>query len=342
MTRSIAAIAILVISGIGITGCGGRSGALKRNSPLASTTTPTQRPLIVEAELTERLKTLCDSAGGDIGVAVIHVETDQTVVLEGAKQLPLYSVFKLPLAIAVLQEVEAKRLPLDRKVRVTPDDVAPGAQFNTDLWHKPVDKTVAELLELSIVRSDNTSSDKLLELVGGPATVTARMRALGFSNINIQYTVREFAAQRDKPNTGTASDLARLLSILQKGEVLQSAQTEMLLGFLTRAMTGEHRLRGGLPAGTPVADKTGTGEAGSTTNDVGLITLPEGKGHLAMAVLISGSKLSADAQEKLIAGLARAAYDAYVTPSRTPTVKEGSEPFHRSSLTVGVLLDGAL
>ena len=78
-------------------------------------------------------------------------------------------------------------------------------------------------------------------------------------------------------------------------------------------MTGEARLRATLPKGTPVADKTGTGEAGSSTNDVGIITLPEGKGHLAMAVLINGSKLPSEEQEKLIAELARVAYDAHVS-----------------------------
>src|SRR6185295_20225829 len=93
----------------------------------------------------------------------------------------------------VLQEVEKKNLSLDKKVRVSPDDVAPGSQFNADLWRKPVDKTVAELLEFSIVRSDNTSSDKLLQLVGGPAVVTERMRALGFANIDIVSSVREYA-----------------------------------------------------------------------------------------------------------------------------------------------------
>ena len=86
--------------------------------------------------------------------------------------MPLYSVFKLPLAVTVLKDVEEKQLLLDKKVRVTPEDVAPGSQFNADLWRKPVEKTVAELLELSIVRSDNTSSDKLLQLVGGPTAVT--------------------------------------------------------------------------------------------------------------------------------------------------------------------------
>jgi beta-lactamase class A len=274
---------------------------------------PEKRSEAADAELIQHLKTLCDAAGGDVGVAVTHVETGRTLDIEGAKKLPLYSVFKLPLAVRVLKEVEEKGLQLDKKVRVTPADVIPGSQFNTDLWRKPTEKTVAELLEFSIVRSDNTSSDKLLELVGGPAGVTERMRSLGFKNIDVISTVHEFSAHLDKPNTGNASELADLLAQLQNGKLLRPPQTELLLGFMTRAVTGVRRLRGNLPDGTPVADKTGTGDAGAATNDVGIITLPEGKGHLAMAVLISGSKLTAEAQEKLIADLARVVYDFYVS-----------------------------
>jgi beta-lactamase class A len=87
----------------------------------------------------------------------------------------------------------------------------------------------------------------------------------------------------------------------------------LLLGLMRRATTGLRRLRGDLPAGTIVADKTGTGEDGAATNDVGLITLPGGKGHLAMAVLVSGSKLPAEAQEQIIAELAKTAYDFYTS-----------------------------
>lgn len=312
MKKTVLAMAVFAIIGFEVSACRSNGHAGGLNTPLLTNATPSQRPETAEAELAARLRTLCEGAGGDLGLAVVHVETGRTIAVEGAKPLPLYSVFKLPLAIAVLKDVEEKRLSLGQRVKVGPEDVAPGSQFNTDLWRKPIEKTVAELLEFSIVRSDNTSSDKLLQLVGGPAAVTERMRSSGFNNIDIRYTTREFAAHRDKPNTGTASDLAQLLARLQKGELLAAPQTELLLGFMTRATTGEHRLRGNLPSGTQVADKTGTGDAGSTTNDVGLITLPEGKEHLAIAVLLSGSKLTAEAQEKLIAGLARAAYDSYV------------------------------
>ena len=306
------AVALLVL---GFSACSHGEGAAASKPVLLSATNPRalERSESADAELTERLKTLCNGADGDIGVAVVHVESGRMADCEGAQQLPLYSVYKLPLAITVLKEVEQKNLALEKKVRVTLADVAPGSQFNTDLWRQPEEKTVAELLEFSIVRSDNTSSDKLLGLIGGPTSVTARMRALGFANIDIKYSSREFAAHRDKPNTGTASDFAQLLVKLQKGELLQPPQLSLLLGFMERARTGgERRLRANLPAGTQVADKTGTGD--DTTNDVGLITLPDGKGHLAIAVLITRSKLSAESQEKLIAELARAAYDSYVSP----------------------------
>jgi beta-lactamase class A len=280
----------------------------------------TQATESVEAELFERIRALCAGADGEVGVAVTHVETGRGASIQGAKPLPLYSVFKLPLAVTVLKDVEENRLRLDQKVRVTPEEAAPGWKGNSDLWRKPSERTVAELLEFSLVRSDNTSSDKLLQLIGGPAVVTERMRSLGIQNIDIHSSTREFAEHRENPNTGTASDLAQLLARLQQGEVLQPPQLTLLLGLMGRATTGEKRLRGDLPSGTPVADKTGTGEPGSSTNDVGLITLPDGKGHLAMAVLISGSKASAEAQEKLIAQLARAAYDALV--SRTAPGKQ--------------------
>jgi len=268
-----------------------------------------------EAALLRHLGGLSRSVGGTVGLAAVHVETGRTLEVQGKKPLPLYSVFKLPLAVAILKDVEEGRLKLDQKVRVTPAEVVPGSAENAALWAAPADRTIRELMELSLVRSDNTSSDKLLELAGGPGALTRRLAALGISGITIRQSVREFLAGpgRPHPNTGSALDLARLLSRLQKGEILRTESRDVLLGFMAAATTGLHRLRGGLPEGTPVADKTGSGPGGSATNDVGIVTLPEGKGHLALAVLVSGSKRPVEAQEKLIADVARAVYDANVS-----------------------------
>lgn len=273
----------------------------------------------VELDLERRLKTVCDRAGGPVGLALVHIESGKTVSINGKSQLPLYSVFKLPLAIAILKDVEDNRVRLDEKIHVTPAEIVAGAPENTALWQKPVDLTVARLIEFSISRSDNTSADKLLTLIGGPMKVTERMRSAGFQNLDIHSTVAEFVKSRQNPNTGSAEDLANLLVQLHQGKILQPSQTNLLIGYMQGAITGLHRLRADLPSGTLVADKTGSGDknpvtgVAKATNDVGIITLPSGRGHLAMAVLMSESQLPDKDQEQLIAELARVAYDAFAT-----------------------------
>lgn len=290
-------------------------GCQSSNQPVppASSASPSGSP---GDQLSANLKSIIDRAGGNSAVTVIHVETGRSASLNGSAQLPLYSVFKLPLAVVVLKDVDEKRLQIDQQVHVTPSDIVQGAPANTAMWREPVDRTVAQLIDVSIALSDNTSTDKLLQLAGGPEAVTRRLRALGFNEIQIQTTIRDFAATFQNHNTGSSNDLAKLLVRLQKGELLQPAQQELLIGFMRRATTGTRRIRGNLPAGTIVGDKTGSGETNKTTgtpnstNDVGLIALPDGS-NLAIAVLINGSKLSDIEQEKVIADVARAAYDAF-------------------------------
>jgi beta-lactamase class A len=288
----------------------------QQNPPSAQTTPKTQDQTDIEKALEKRLTEICARAEGSVGVAVIHVESGRTVSINGNAALPLYSVVKLPIAITVFKDAEANRLKLDQAIHVTPAETVPGTPENTALWQTPVDRPVTQLMEFSIARSDNTSTDKLLELISGPSRVTEQMRALGFQSFAVHSTVKEYIKTR-QPNTGSASDLANLLKQLQEGKILQPANTEALISYMRRAITGLRRLRGDLPPGTIVADKTGSGERSNqtntvrATNDVGLITLPEGKGTLAVAVLLSGSRLPDAAQEKLIAELARAAYDAY-------------------------------
>lgn len=296
-------------------------GSRGKPAPRASAApTPNERQKSAEETLTlaGRLRTLFQPAGGTVGIAVAHVETRRSVNVDGDQQLPLYSVFKLPLAVSVLKDVEEGRLQLETKIPVSPDEVVPGWRGNTDLWRNPVERTIRELLKFSIVQSDNTASDKLLKLVGGPKAVTRRVRSLGFGNIYIHSTIREYVNDPKYVNTGSAADLAKLLAQLQNGQILKQPELDVLMQFMRQATTGQRRLRGDLPTGTQVADKTGSGDAGVATNDVGIITLPEGKGHLAIAVLVSGSKLPAEAQEDLIAAAARMVYDDYVsTPAAT-------------------------
>ena len=155
-----------------------------------------------EQNLEQRLKTISDRAQGNVGLSVIHIESGKAISINGKSQLPLYSVFKLPLAVAILKEVEENRLRLDQKILVTPEDIVPGTPGNTALWVNPGEHTIEALIDFSIARSDNTSTEKLLQLAGGPAKVTERMRSLGFQNLDIHSTIGEYVKTRQNPNTG--------------------------------------------------------------------------------------------------------------------------------------------
>lgn len=313
---------LLFISALGL--------ACTKSTITAEIKTPSPAPTIAEKQpaavdgLEQRLKSICDRAQGTVSLSLVHIESGKTISINGKSELPLYSVIKLPLAIATLKDIEENRLSLDQQIHVTPEEIVEGTPANTALWLKPIDVTIEQLIDYSIARSDNTSAEKLLQIVGGPLKVTERMRSLGFQNIDIHSTVAEYVKTRQNPNVGSAEDLAKLLVQLHEGKILQSSHTNLLIGFMQRAVTGMQRLRADLPRGTVVADKTGSGEKdvvtkmAKTTNDVGIITLPSDRGHLAIAVLVSESKLSDAAQEKLIAEVARAAYDAYSADSLKP------------------------
>jgi beta-lactamase class A len=95
--------------------------------------------------------------------------------------------------------------------------------------------------------------------------------------------------------------------------LLSAPSTARLVEILQATTTGAGRIKGLLPPGTLVAHKTGTtgtrlGLNGST-NDVGVITLPNGAGQLALAIYLKGSTRDLPARETVVARIAKAAFD---------------------------------
>jgi beta-lactamase class A len=282
--------------------------------------TPSRPRPAAPAGLEARLAAIAARSNGQVGIAVTHVESGQSLAINADQPLAAFSVMKLPVAVAVLAEVEAGRLALTKTLHITRADVTPGGHGNTQRWADvPQDLSVQQLLDLSLVFSDNTSSDKLMGLLGGPAGVMRKLTALKLDGLDVRGTYH--TKDPAKVNRASAAGIARLLTRLSAGQLLARPQRDLLLDFLTRSPTGARRLRGQLPPGTRVADKTGTGGDAGGTNDVGIIDLPAGKGHLAAAVLINGAKkLTTAQQEDLIAEIARTCYDAFTAdaPASAP------------------------
>ena len=312
---------------------------------------PTQSAAQDTKKLERAVARLARASGGTLGVSAIHIETGRRVSFNGGERFPMASVYKFPIALRLLQRVERGEVKLDDPVKLGEFDFRIGYSPIAEMANNtPVTFTVGRLLELMLGESDNTASDALLRLAGGPAAVTARLRELGVKEIDInrpegqlimdhrgvreyppesQWTLsmferlnqnisqaeREAASRRyaeDPRDTSSPDAMADLLVKLHRREVLtQPANVERVLQIMTETPTGPARLKGLLPAGTIVAHKTGS--MGGTTNDVGLITLPDGSGHLAIAIFVKGSPKDQPERERAIAEIARTIYDYFVT-----------------------------
>jgi len=270
------------------------------------------------------LQRIARETDGTLGAAVRLVETGETVVLNGDGHFPMQSVYKAPIGMAVLHEVDAGRLSLDAPIRVEAADLVPAGLHSPLRDAHPrggVSIPLRELLRLSVEESDGTASDVLLRLAGGKASVQGYLSSLGVEGIRIETTEAEMGRDNQAQYRNWAMPKAAIdwLAALQQGKDLSPASRALLLGWMTATRTFPTRLKGRLPAGTEVAHKTGSSGArngvSAATNDIGIIRLPDGR-HLAVAVFLRDSRADDEARDAAIAKVARAAWDrATATPA---------------------------
>ena len=188
--------------------------------------------------------------GGTVGTAVVLLETGERVELHGARPFPMQSVYKLPIAMAVLKEIDSGRLRLDQKVRIEKADLTPPvvSPLREEFPEGGVEIPVRELLRAMIVQSDGLACDLLLKLMP-PANVTRYLRGLGITDMTVATSEKAMALDKKAQyrNHATPEAAVALLSLLHQGRGLSAASREMLLADLTVVETGPRRLKGGFP-----------------------------------------------------------------------------------------------
>jgi beta-lactamase class A len=272
--------------------------------------------------LHSRIEAIALGAKGKVSVACSLPGTRLDCNSHPEAQVPMQSVFKFPLGLAMLQQVEAGRLSLDQQVPFLPSDLYPGSYSPLQDQHPKagVDVPLRELLRLSVSLSDNIATDILLRLIGGPTTVQHSMDALGLSEIHVLHSERTLHDNETLQYQDSASPAAmvKLLRIVADRSPLTPAHTALLNEWMEGPVSTPHRIRGLLPTGTIVAHKSGTSgeEKGlsAATNDVGLITLPDGR-RLAVAIFLTDCRADAATLDSVIAQIAKAIYEeALIAP----------------------------
>jgi beta-lactamase class A len=266
-----------------------------------------------------RISRIVKSVNGVVAVTILHLESRQKTSYNGDRHMVMHSVMKVPIAMTVLQLVDEGKWRLDQKIHIIKADLPETYSPLRDKYPEGnIDIAVSDLLSYMVSLSDNDACDILLKHLGGTVAVRNYLKQLGITGIMVKASEFEMASawKVQYSNWCTANQVVKLLDMFYHGKALSESSTAYLMKLMLATSTGPKQLKGLLPAGTPVAHKTGrspTNAAGLTpaTNDVGIITLPNGK-HLAVAVFIGESTASLSERERVIAEIARAGYDVAI------------------------------
>lgn len=231
--------------------------------------------------LQQRLAILKSSQYSSLGTGlyVLDLETGNYLEINGDRVYATASIIKLPILIALFQDVDAGKINLNETLTMTRDVVVGGSGEMQDL---PVGSkfSVLETANKMITISDNTATNMIIKRLGGIQYLNQRFRSWGLQ----QTVIRNWLPDLKGTNVTTPKELGKLLVMLNSQRMLSPRSQAQAIDILQR-VRNRKLLVVGLGPGATIAHKTG--DIGFLLGDAGIVQMPTGKRYLAVALVES-------------------------------------------------------
>jgi len=255
------------------------------------------------------------------GIYVKSLETGEEIAIDADRRMETMSTIKIPLMVEVFEQIKAGKFKLADKYTFVEADSQPGTGTIQRLDPGAV-MTVKDLITMMIVVSDNTATEVLYRMVGGPEVVNARLDALGLKNTRaMNVPSKWFPALRAAPSTeqfyregkhpfgfSTPREMGRLLEMMERGTLVDKPSSDLMLRIM-RAQLYRTRIPRYV-TGYTIPHKTGD-FLPYVGDDVGMLEAP---GKTIIISVFTGNHFgSGEALENAIALVAKdvADYFAY-------------------------------
>lgn len=239
------------------------------------------------------------------GVFGVDLGNEAYFDLSGGESFPAASLIKVPIAAALLTEVDAGTIALDSTLALEATQIAGGSGH---LQYMPVGTrfTVQRLAELMIRKSDNTATNMLIDRLGGMARLNDVFSGWGLTRTHLQSLLPDM----NGTNRTCPHDLVSILRASVSGGLLRPASRDLLLSWMRRT-----HVRSLLPAGVGVGSRVAnkTGDIPGALGDAGYVEAPDGRRYL-LAVQVERPRNSVRAKA-LIRSVSRTVFES-LTGSR--------------------------
>jgi beta-lactamase class A len=195
-----------------------------------------------EHSLRPTIEAITRSITGRVGVAVMHLDSRDTLTVNGKDHYPMQSVYKFPLALAVLDQVDRGKLSLEQKIHLSKEEMIPNtwSPLAKKYPEGNVDIPLREVLRCMVSEGDNNACDMLFRLIGGPKKAAAYVYSIGVKDLAIVNTEAEMHKSWDIQFANWSKPMAmvRLLELSFGKDLLSPSSKDLLHTFMKETITG--------------------------------------------------------------------------------------------------------
>jgi beta-lactamase class A len=248
-------------------------------------------------------------------IYLVDLDTGKYVNLGGEQAIAAASTIKLPILLAFFQAVDAGQITVDQILTLQPTQVA-GGSGNMQGQPPGAQYTALEVATQMIINSDNTATNMIIDLLGGPEVLNQHFLDWGLTATVLRNPLPDLSGT----NTTSTQDLVQTIALVNQGELLSLRSRDRVMNILQRTYN-KSLIPAGLGEGSVSYNKTG--DIGSILGDAALVDLPNGKRY-AIATLVQRPENDGRARE-LIRRISQTVYQEMhiaIVPALPPSNAE--------------------
>lgn len=247
--------------------------------------------------LKEQVAEIVSVSNGTFGVYFEDLEFHSWFGINERERFKPASMFKVTTASAILKEVEEGRLSLDKEVVLNEEDL--DYMFGNLYKEKGQEFTVKQLIEISLIKSDNTAIKKLHRFMTEEKWAEARL-AMGLPMATIE--------ESEEGAPLTPKEFSSVFRSLYYSGYLSRTFSNWILMLLSETEFNEG-IPAGVPKGTVVSHKIGIWDEDGSVNDCGIIYAKK-----PYILCVMSNRVSIDEGNGIIREISKTVYD-YVSKS---------------------------
>lgn len=257
------------------------------------------------SSMQKKIAELEASSKGRIGIYAINTANNTHIDYRANERFPTGCTSKIIGVATILSQSMNDNTLLSQRISYSKKDLTNWSPITEK--YLSTGMTVEQLSAASVSYSDNTSMNLLVKKMGGLEQMNLYARSLGNNSFRQDNGWPDEAYSGGRGNimdSSTPEDMAKTLQKLVFTDILSKPQRKLLIGWLKANTTGDFRIKAGVPKAWVVADKTGTGGAYGTTNDLGIIW-PPGCDPIIMAIYYTSDDKLAEKRDDIVASSTR-------------------------------------